>query len=158
MNPRLAFATIFIAFYSISIGAIGQTGVYRCGNSYSQKPCNDAVLVDVQDTRTAEQKVQADDNTRRDSETGKAMERERLAQEARQRAAEAKLAAAEKKQSAPKPKSTANAVETADATATAPKGKRKKSTKAQKKPSPQVFTANASADKNKPGARTRKQP
>nr|WP_315491082.1 hypothetical protein [uncultured Rhodoferax sp.] len=155
MNARLAFTIIFIAIYSISIGAIGQTGVYRCGNSYSQKPCNDAVLVDVQDTRTAEQKVQADANIRRDTETGKTMEKERLAQEAQQRTAQAKLTAAEKKQSAPKPKKTASAANTADATAA--KGKRKKSTESRKRPTPEVFTASAPADKTKPSTRPGKQ-
>jgi hypothetical protein len=156
MNRNLAFATIVIAIYSISTGAIGQSGVYRCGNSYSQKPCTDGVVVDVQDARTAEQKSQADATIRRDTATANAMEQERLAQEARQRAAQAKLTAAEKKQSASKPQKTAAAMDTADTTAA--KSKRKKSTSAKRKPKPEVFIASAPTDKSKPSARPGKQP
>ena len=156
MNRNLALATIVIAIYSISTGAIGQNGVYRCGNSYSQKPCTDAVVVDVQDVRTAEQKKEADATIRRDTATANAMEQERLAQEARQRAAQAKLTAAERKQSASKPQKTAAAMDTADTTAA--KSKRKKSTSAKRKPKPEVFIASAPTDKSKPRARPGKQP
>ncbi|QTN29995.1 hypothetical protein HZ993_09405 [Rhodoferax sp. AJA081-3] len=156
MNRSLSIAIIVIAIYSISTGASGQNGVYRCGNSYSQKPCTDAVVVDVQDARTAEQKIQADATIRRDTATANAIEKERLAQEARQRAAQAKLTAAEKKQSAPKPQKTADALDTADTTAA--KSKRKKSTSAKQKATPEVFIASAPTDKNKPGARPAKRP
>ncbi len=158
MNRNLALATIVIAIYSISTGAIGQNGVYRCGNSYSQKPCTDAVVVDVQDARTAEQKKQADATIRRDTATADAMEKDRLAQEARQRAAQAKQTAAEKKQSASKPQKTVTAKDTADTTATKSKGKGKKNTPAKHKLTPEVFIASAPTDKSKPSARPGKQP
>lgn len=156
MNRSLSLATLFIAAYSISTGAIGQSGVYRCGNSYSQKPCTDAVVVDVQDTRTAEQKKQADATIRRDTATANTMEQERLAQEARQRAAQAKLSAVEKKQSAPKSKKTADTSDTEDTTVA--KGRRKKNPSAKQKTTPDVFIASAPTDKNKPGTRPAKRP
>lgn len=162
MNRHLALATIVIATCSISTGAIGlelgsrQNGIYRCGNSYSQKPCPDAVVVDVKDARTAEQKIQADATIRRDTATANAMEQERLAQEARQRAAQAKLNAAEKKQAVSKQQKATNAGDAADTTAT--KTKRKKSTSAKQKPAPEVFIASTPTDKNKPNGRSGKRP
>lgn len=157
MNRSLSTATIVIAIYSISTGAIGQSGgVYRCGNTYSQKPCADGVVVEVQDTRTAEQKAQADATTRRDTAIGNDMEKGRLAEEARQRTAQDKLAAAEQKQSASKPNKTASQVDTADTTAA--KNKRKKTQGAKKKATPEVFIASAPGEKSKPAARPSKQP
>ena len=50
--------SILIALGSIPTGASAQN-VYRCGSSYSQKPCPDAVVVDVEDTRSNSQKVEA---------------------------------------------------------------------------------------------------
>lgn len=151
MNPSLAIAIITVAICSISTGAIGQSGVYRCGNSYSQKPCTDAVVVDVQDSRTPDQKVQAEATIRRDTATGNAMEKARLAQEARQRTAQDKLTAAERKQSASNPKKAATPVDTTE-TNTA-KSKRKKSTATQQKAKSQVFIASTPGEKTKPGAR-----
>lgn len=156
MNRSLSFATVFIALYSISTGASGQNGVYRCGNSYSQKPCADAVVIDVKDARTSEQKIQADATIRRDTATANTMEKERLAQEASQRAAQAKLTAAEKKHSAPKTKKAATPVNAEDNTAA--KSKRKKNTAAQQKSRPEVFIASAPEDKSKTSARPGKRP
>jgi hypothetical protein len=156
MNRSVTFTIITVASYLMSTGAIGQNGIYRCGNSYSQKPCTDAVVVDVQDARTPDQKVQADATIRRDTATGNAMEKARLAQEARQRTAQAKLTAAEQKQSESNPKKAATPVDTADTTTA--KNKRKKSTATQKKPTPEVFIASAPADKSKPDTRPGKRP
>ncbi len=148
MNRSLSVAIIMIAIYSIPTGAIGQNAIYRCGNNYSQKPCTDAVVVEVQDTRTAQQKAQADATIRRDTATGNAMERDRLSQETRQRAAQAKLTAAEKKQSASTAKNATIAGDTED---TVPaKDKRKKMADAQKKPAPEIFTASTPKVKSKP--------
>jgi hypothetical protein len=134
---------------------MSQNGVYRCGNSYSQKPCADAVVVDVQDARTAEQKIKADATIRRDTATGNAMEKERLAQEARQRAAQAKLTADEKKQAASKSKKAATPV---DKTQSTTKTKHKKSKAAQQEATPEVFIASAPGGKSKPGGRPAKSP
>ena len=75
-------ATLFIAAYAISTGAMSQK-VYRCGSTYSQIPCADGgVAMEAQDTRTKAQKSQADAVIRSDAVTAKSMEKERLRQEA----------------------------------------------------------------------------
>jgi hypothetical protein len=55
--------------------------VYKCGSNYSQIPCEEAVKVNATDTRSANQKSDADKATLRDMQAAKAMEKERLAQE-----------------------------------------------------------------------------
>ena len=40
--------------------------IYRCGNSYSARPCGDAAPLDVADARTEAQRLQADDVSARD--------------------------------------------------------------------------------------------
>jgi protein subunit release factor B len=95
MKLNNLFAMFFIVMCSISTGATGQN-VYRCGNAYSQKPCTDSVVVDVQDARTPAQKAESDALIKRDSASANAMEKARLKEEAQQRADNAKLAAAAK--------------------------------------------------------------
>ena len=148
MKHFSSIAAIFIASCALSTGASGEE-VYRCGNAYSQKPCTDAVLVDVQDARTREQKAQADAATQREAAAANAMEKARLKEEAQQRAANAKLAAADKKKQAAKPKKAASAADTADAGASSGKTK-KASAKKKKKKEPEFFTARAAVDKPTP--------
>lgn len=78
-------AIVLIAAYAISTGAAAQK-VYKCGNSYSQIPCNDAVKVGADDTRTAIQKKESEKAVARDMQAAKAMEKERLAEEKRAQA------------------------------------------------------------------------
>lgn len=155
MSRHLSFAILFVVLGSISTGASAKNGVYRCGSSYSQKPCTDAVVVDVQDARTQAQKVQADAAIRRDTATGNAMEKERLAREERERAAQARLAAADNKQSAPQPKKAASAADTKD-TAKRAKAQQKKRAPAQH--TPEVFVASEPGTKIKPKSSKAKQP
>jgi hypothetical protein len=105
MKPIVQFAIFLVAAYAFSTCARAQE-VYRCGNTYSQKPCTDGVVVGVQDARTPDQKEQADALTRHDAAAANAMEKARLKEEAREYAANAKLAAAAAKRasSAAKPK------------------------------------------------------
>jgi len=60
---------------------------YKCGNSYSQTPCPDAVVLDKTDQRTSAQKTQADQATQRDARLANTMEKARLQQEAKDLAA-----------------------------------------------------------------------
>lgn len=101
MKQRLLpVAIVLIAIYAISTRAEAQN-VYRCGSSYSQAPCPDGVRVDVQDSRTAEQKAQTDAAVRRDAKTADAMERARLKEEAaREKARNKANAASTKKKTA----------------------------------------------------------
>ena len=64
-----------------SIQAAGQT-VWRCGDTYSQKPCPGGKAVDANDTRTAGQKSQTDQAVRRDAKAAEALEKARLKEEA----------------------------------------------------------------------------
>jgi hypothetical protein len=61
----------------------GAQAIYRCGDSYSQKPCPGGKVVDVDDARSASQKSQTDQAVRRDAKAADAMEKERLKEEAR---------------------------------------------------------------------------
>jgi hypothetical protein len=82
-NPT-PIAILFIAVYASAVLAAGPK-VYRCGSTYSQIPCADAVTVDAQDTRTKAQKSQADAATKTEAATANAMEKARLAEEAKAR-------------------------------------------------------------------------
>ncbi len=60
---------------------------YKCGNSYSQTPCPDAVAIDTNDRRTSAQKLQTDMATQRDARIANALEKARLQQETKDLAA-----------------------------------------------------------------------
>lgn len=139
MSRNLLLAICLIAVYSVPTGAIGQNTVYRCGNSYSQKPCPDAAQVDVQDARTSAQKRQADATTKRDTATANTLETTRLADEAQQRAAQTRLAAAQSR--AQTPKDPAAPSDTTGRTETKGKGKGKRSAHQQPTHAPGDFVA-----------------
>lgn len=149
MKHISSITIILIAIGSISTGASAQN-VYRCGNSYSQKPCPDAVVVDVKDTRSTAQKVEADAKIRRETAQVQAIEKARLKDDAQRRTAQAKLAAAEHKKSAPKIKKTASPSEAADASAPKAKSTKSASKTQPMKKEPEYFVARAPADKTKP--------
>ncbi len=86
MNSFAFKVSVLIAL-GISSGTVGAQKIYKCGDSYSQTPCPDGQVIDASDTRTAQQKAQADLATRRDAKAAAAMEQERLAQEKKGRAA-----------------------------------------------------------------------
>lgn len=73
-------AIVFIAGLALSTGAAAQK-VYKCGSSYSQIPCTDAVKVTADDARTAAQKKESEKAVARDMQAAKSMEKERLAEE-----------------------------------------------------------------------------
>lgn len=154
MKHSFVFATIFIAVCLVSTGARSQNSVYRCGNTYSQKPCADATLVDVQDARTQDQKQQADATTKRDIATANSIEKARLTEEARQHAAQTKLAAAQSKGASHQPKDDASSSDTAGFKgAKGTKEKGKKSASKQHKHSPDRFVAIAPGSDAKPSKR-----
>lgn len=55
--------------------------IYRCGNSYSQTPCTDATVLQIDDSRDTSRKKEADATTRRDVLLAKELERNRVQQE-----------------------------------------------------------------------------
>ncbi len=142
MNKSLSIALLFIAILVVSTGAKGQN-VYRCGNSYSQKPCTDGVVIDVQDARTPAQKADSDALARREAATANSLEKARLKEESRQRAEPAKAAGTTKTGS-----SKARG-ESSDSAANATSNHNAKPAKKPhpKEKEPPYFTARASTDK-----------
>jgi len=61
----------------------GAQTIYRCGDSYSQKPCPGGRVVDADDARSASQKSQTDQAVRRDAKAAEALEKARLKDEAK---------------------------------------------------------------------------
>ena len=86
MSSLALKALRLLAVSALSMTATAQV-TYRCGNSYSQTPCPDAVIIDTDDKRTREQKAQTDMATQRDAKTANAMEKARLQQESKDLAA-----------------------------------------------------------------------
>lgn len=145
-------AAIFIACCALSTGAQSQY-VYRCGDTYSQKPCADAVVVDVGDPRSPTQKIQADAETRRESAAANAMEKARLKEEAQMRSDRTKLAPSQAKKTTTSTQSAASGADTTHADAT-PKHAQKSHSKKQKEPA--FFTARSTAPKPKAAASSTK--
>ena len=58
--------------------------IWRCGNSYSDTPCEGARPIEADAPPSAERRRQADESTRRDMEAAAGMQRERLRLEAGQ--------------------------------------------------------------------------
>ena len=82
MHHRICFAIFIIATCLIPTWANAQN-LYRCGNTYSQTPCDNGKTIDVTDSRTAAQQKQAATATsNRVAEAG-ALEKERMAREKR---------------------------------------------------------------------------
>lgn len=85
------FAILLIAVYAISTRANAQNS-YKCGNTYSQVPCPGGVVVESADSRSNDQKKEADRVAAQSSKAADAMAKERIAQEARDRANNANAA------------------------------------------------------------------
>lgn len=142
MIKKCFFAITFIATCAISTGASAQK-VYKCGSTYSNIPCADAVVVNTDDARSKAQKTQSDKATVRDTQTASAMEKERLQQEARALAAgKAEVKAEEARTKAAKIQAEAD-----------DKADEKTKSKAKKKPS-DTFTAKGPVDKKKEPPKT----
>jgi hypothetical protein len=57
--------------------------IYRCGDSYSQRPCPGGTVVEAEDERSAAQRSQTSLAAQRDAKTADAMEKARLKEEAK---------------------------------------------------------------------------
>ena len=82
--------------------------VYRCGKSYSEKPCSGAVVLDTSDTRSKAQKQASQKAIQRDKQLAKELEKSRAKEDALAQAgrtpSESKTKGKEAKPSAAKPK------------------------------------------------------
>lgn len=98
MQNKLLIATFFIASCALSTWANAQK-VYRCGNTYSQTPCVGGKTIDAGSTgatASTARKRANDNENHRQVEAAKALEKQRLAQEAEaQKRHEAELKAIE---------------------------------------------------------------
>ena len=84
MQNKTLIATLFIAASAISTGASAQK-VYRCGNTYSQTPCGAGKTLDTTapNAQSAAARKQAvDKENKRQVAAAKALEKQRLADEA----------------------------------------------------------------------------
>lgn len=116
-TPTLfAIATLAAACCCASSPAWAQK-VYRCGSVYSQTPCEGAVSLDVNDSRTPAQQRESEQVARRDGKSADTLEKRRLQEEkqiaaqdaaARKEAGQRQLA--EKQASAAQEKSVAHPV------------------------------------------------
>jgi hypothetical protein len=81
MKKTTASAALLFALCAHGLPVQAQP-VYRCGGSYSNQPCPGAVVVPTDDPRDATQRAQTDAAAKRDAQSAKAMEKERIKQEA----------------------------------------------------------------------------
>lgn len=81
MRNKLPIAFITAAAF-FAAPAMAQT-VYRCGDSYVQKPCPGGKAIDVDDSRSASQRTDTLDATKRAAQAAEAMQKERVAEEAK---------------------------------------------------------------------------
>lgn len=117
--------------------------VYRCGDSYSQSPCEGARTLQLDDARSPAQKAESDDVARRSQQAADALEADRLRSE--QQARERHRAAAGPPQAARSARR-----DSASKTAEGPQPRKKAHAKA--KAAPDYFTTtdgNARRAKNK---------
>ncbi|HEY2255327.1 MAG TPA: hypothetical protein VGI11_06790 [Variovorax sp.] len=61
-----------------ALGAEAATGIWRCGNHYTDRPCEGGRPLGADDPRTAQQRREADQDTRDARALAERMERERL--------------------------------------------------------------------------------
>jgi len=59
-------------------GSSGTKSIWRCGNAYSDKPCQDGKVIDANDSRSATDRHAADAATQRTANSAANMERDRL--------------------------------------------------------------------------------
>jgi len=82
MQRNLTIAVFCLAASGWIAPAAAQD-IYRCGNSYSQRPCPGGKVVPADDARSATQSSQTSAASERDAKMGDAMEKARLKEEAK---------------------------------------------------------------------------
>lgn len=102
----LAGAVIFLI---TALPAWSQT-TYKCGNTYSQNPCEGAIALPIEDKRTAEQKMQALTATQKEKQAADSLEQARLDKEKRELAELKKAKVAKKKASEKAAKTTVHPI------------------------------------------------
>ena len=80
MNKTTRIA-LCCALLALGAGRAAAEDIYRCGDSYSQKPCPGGKVVQVEDARSASQRAQTSQAAQRDAKAADAMEKARLKEE-----------------------------------------------------------------------------
>ena len=80
MRSLIQGVIFFAATGSFASGHSGEL-VYKCANHYSQQPCPGAVVLDVGDPRSNDEKQQAERRIRQESKTAQTLEKTRLLKE-----------------------------------------------------------------------------
>ena len=84
--PRLSPLWIALACaINTNPTAVAAPGIWRCGNSYADIPCQDGKHIGTQSPPSAEDRRRRDEDTRRDQAASERMQRERLELEAQPR-------------------------------------------------------------------------
>jgi hypothetical protein len=83
MKKKQLKSTLAGLTLALGCAAAGAQGVWRCGDTYSQKPCPGGASVATEDPRSAIQRTQATEGAQRDAKTAEAMEKARLKEEAK---------------------------------------------------------------------------
>ena len=81
MNKCLPALVVLVTAAALTPAAAQD--VYRCGDSYSQRPCPGGTLVPTDDARSASQQAQTSSAAQRDAKTANMMEKARLKEEAK---------------------------------------------------------------------------
>jgi hypothetical protein len=83
MNKNLILVLLLAVWAAATLSTGAAQSVYRCGDSYSGKPCPGGALVPTDDSRSAAQRTQTREAAQRDAKTADAMEKARLRDEAK---------------------------------------------------------------------------
>jgi hypothetical protein len=84
MIKKMGIASFLLATLYTSLtpalaqSSSGAKSIWRCGNAYSDKPCHDGKVVDVNDSRSTTDRHAADAATQRTANSAANMERDRL--------------------------------------------------------------------------------
>ena len=144
MKIHVVVAIVLATASTLSTSVYAQK-VYRCGNNYSQTPCPDAIVIEVNDPRSKDQKIESDARVRHEGRIADAMEKKRLLEEKRALAANNPRAAAQGKKGS-RAKNT-QSISTASVQSDSDNTDKNAKASRSKKKSPEFFTARVMSDK-----------
>jgi hypothetical protein len=139
MTKSRLFALLLIATWAGFTWAAGPI-VYKCGSSYSQIPCDGAVPLKIDDSRSKTQKSQSDAEVAQQRHKADAMEKSRLQDEA---------LSLSNNQPSSKLRPKTKGEDTKTTPSKAPKATDSSKNSKKKTPEPEFFTAKESTDLKK---------
>ncbi|MEO5672385.1 MAG: hypothetical protein ABIR26_16990 [Ramlibacter sp.] len=81
MQKKISLLVLLAAGVFGGAAPAGAEAIYRCGNSYSQKPCPDGKMVNADDARSSSQRADTTQAAQRDAKAADVMEKARLKEE-----------------------------------------------------------------------------